>query len=160
MPTVTLDTNILPFEPFRTALKSKGFEFAIVSVTSLELGSSGLRAVVQRVGIVPETAVWNASPFGVGLYGGTPDDRRLERILQVITNGSFPVDRAELTDNERHQLRDAMIFYAHVRDKRDIFVTDDVRGFIDHGRREALQSEFETKIMTGAEFAAAYGAAA
>jgi hypothetical protein len=51
-----------------------------------------------------------------------------------------------------------MILCAHVRQGRDIFVTNDRKGFIDHGRRESLQAAFETRIMTEAEFIDAYAA--
>jgi hypothetical protein len=47
-----------------------------------------------------------------------------------------------------------MIFQAHVRERRDIFVTGDERGFIRDGHRERLQARFDTRIMTQDEFIA------
>ena len=156
MPTVTLDTNVLPADDLRTALEPKGFEFAIVSVTERELGSSDLRAELQHLGTVPETGVWDESLYGQGLYGSVEGDNRLERLLQIITNNSFLKNRASLTPKQRRQLRDAMILYAHIREGREVFVTNDARAFVDHGRRETLQSEFPTQIMTREEFATLY----
>jgi hypothetical protein len=45
-----------------------------------------------------------------------------------------------------------MIFEAHVRNRRDFFVTDDRRAFVNHGRRESLEAEFSTRILTPDEF--------
>jgi hypothetical protein len=36
--------------------------------------------------------------------------------------------------------------------RRQIFVTNDAKGFIDGGRRERLQREFGIRIMTADEF--------
>lgn len=41
---------------------------------------------------------------------------------------------------------------AHVREKRDIFVTADSKHFIRHGRREKLEALCSTRIMTVEEF--------
>ncbi len=45
-----------------------------------------------------------------------------------------------------------MILSTHIREHRQIFVTKDEKGFIRGGRRERIQREFETKIMTVDEF--------
>ena len=80
-----------------------------------------------------------------------------EKTLAAISNGSFPEGeaRSQLTDPQRRQMRDAMIFCAHVREKRDIFVTDDVKAF--GGENTAHRQRIEalapgTRIMTLAEF--------
>jgi len=52
-----------------------------------------------------------------------------------------------------------MIFEAHVRARRHIFVTNDRRGFIDGDRRSRLQEIGRTRIMDVPEFVA-YCAAA
>ena len=49
-----------------------------------------------------------------------------------------------------------MIFCAHVREKRDIFVTNDQRGFIRKQRRESLERAYSTKVMTKDEFMATF----
>jgi hypothetical protein len=45
-----------------------------------------------------------------------------------------------------------MIFANHAENRRDIFVTDDVKGFVKDGRREQLENQFSTKIQTSSEF--------
>jgi hypothetical protein len=45
-----------------------------------------------------------------------------------------------------------MIFQAHVREQRDIFVTKDTHAFIRDGRREKLEQQFNTRVMTPEEF--------
>jgi hypothetical protein len=125
---------------------------------------------------VAETLVWNESKWGESVWGGTvresfvldesrldegalaEDDRgsRLEAILQVIGNGSFPPSdkRESLTTGERRQLRDAMALEAHVREGRDVFVSDDVKAFVRGRRRELLESLCRTRIATVDEFCA------
>ena len=49
------------------------------------------------------------------------------------------------------QLSDARILEAHVRDGRDVFVTDDEKDFIHDGRRERLEAELRTRILTRVE---------
>jgi hypothetical protein len=76
----------------------------------------------------------------------------LESILAIISKGSFPKNREMLSAGERRQLCDAMIFEAHVRNCRDIFVTCDERAFVRDGRRQVLEEQFKTRILTRAEF--------
>jgi hypothetical protein len=57
-----------------------------------------------------------------------------------------------LTPGQHNQLRDALILEAHVREKRDIFVTTDTRAFVKHGRRARLEALCSTRIMTVDEF--------
>jgi uncharacterized protein (DUF1330 family) len=45
-----------------------------------------------------------------------------------------------------------MILEAHVREGRDIFVSNDHRAFIRDGRREQPEARFKTKIMVLVEF--------
>jgi len=47
-----------------------------------------------------------------------------------------------------------MILCAHLRSNREILVSNDRRAFIDHGYREAIESEFGTSVMTVEEFEA------
>jgi len=155
VPTVTLDTSALPFEELLEPLKRKGFSVAVVTVTDRELSHPNYRPELQLLTSIPETAVWDETPWGVGLYGGT-DDPRLERILEIISNRSFPKDRTNLTAPQRNQFRDALILYAHVREGRDIFVSDDLRAFINSDRRKVLEGEFGTRIMTRSEFVSEY----
>lgn len=154
MISVTLDTNILPADAVVAAVPSSDFEFAVVSVTDRELGASTNLAASSSVSRVPETGVWGESVWGVAVWGRPCEGECLEQALVIIGDGSFPSSncRETLTDGQRRQLRDAMIFCAHIRAKRQIFVTDDTRGFVRSGRRQQLEQSFGTRIMTRDEF--------
>jgi hypothetical protein len=157
---VTLDTNILPAEDLLAAVPSGDFEFAVVSVTDREVEASTGLVAPSSVNRVPETAVWGESIWDDAVWGGPSEGDCLERALVIIGDGSFPPPnrRDTLTDGERRQLRDAMIFCAHVRAQRQIFVTDDSRGFVRGGRRQQLEKSFGTRIMTRNEFISDFGA--
>ena len=76
-----------------------------------------------------------------------------EMVLVAITNGSFPKSgsRSTLKARQRNQLRDAMIFCTHVREGRDIFVTNDVKAFDSEGGEQRFRVNTlapQTKIMT------------
>ncbi len=160
MISVTLDTNILPADALVATVSSSNFEFAVVSVTDRELGASIDLAAPSSVGRVLETGVWGESVWGGALWGGSSEGECLEKALVIIGDGSFPPSnrRETLTDGQRRQLRDAMIFCAHVRAKRQIFLTDDTRGFVRSGRRQQLEQSFGTRIMTRDEFISEYAA--
>jgi hypothetical protein len=82
------------------------------------------------------------------VYAGEDSAKRTEQILDIISGGTFPRHgNLEITPGQRRQLRDAMIFEAHVRDRRDVFITNDARGFIREGRREALEQLYNTRVM-------------
>jgi hypothetical protein len=82
------------------------------------------------------------------VYAGEDSAKRIEQILDIISGGTFPRHgNLEITPGQRRQLRDAMIFEAHVRDRRDVFITNDARGFIREGRREALEQLYNTRVM-------------
>ena len=160
MISVTLDTNILPADALVEAVPSADFEFAVVSVTDRELGASTDLAPSFSVRRVPETGVWGESAWGGAVWGGPSESECLEKALVIIGDGSFPQSnrRGTLTDGQRRQLRDAMIFCAHIRAKRQIFVTDDTRGFVRSGRRQQLEQSFSTRIMTRGEFISEFAA--
>ncbi len=161
MKTVTLDTNIAPVERVTAAVPASDFDFAVISVTDRELSGSTVQLSVASVGRVLETWVLGESVLGQAVLGGSRDADCFEEALAIISNKAFPgrEQRGNLTPGQRPQLRDAMIFCAHVRAHRDIVVTNDSRGFIDGGRRAVLEERFNTinKIMTADEFIATYG---
>lgn len=156
--TVTLDTNISPPESVTGSVPDGTFDFAVVSVTERE--TAGTRYQVKLGGLrrVVETAVYGESRWGDAVWGSENDTDCLETVLQVISHGAFPRpgDRDSLTHGQLRQLRDAMIFCAHVRTGRQVFVTNDRNGFIDEGRRSELERKFGTSIMTATEFIANY----
>ncbi len=149
---VTLDTNTLPAERVVGAVIGGDFDFAIVSVTDRELGPE--YAPPKGVARVAEVAVFGESAFGAAVFGSTADVDCFETSLRIISDGSFPPksSRSALSAGQRRQLRDAMIFCGHVRDGRDIFVTDDLKGFVRGGRREQFEALFNTRIMSVNEF--------
>lgn len=154
MLTVTVDTNVLPVDDLIASVAPGQFEFAVTSVTDREVEASLGLAAHPGTTRVRETLVWGESRWGDGRWGGQADADCLESTLAVIGDGSFPPPnkRATLTDGQRRQLLDAMIFCAHVREKRAIFVTNDARGFVRNDRRAKLEQLFGTRIMTREEF--------
>jgi len=154
MVSVTLDTNTVDDGRVAAAARLAGFELAHTTVTERELESSRVQTAFENSRAVVEPFVMGESAWGVAALGSRPVADAFERLLQVISNGSFPGRdrRSKLSAGERRQLRDAMILLAHIRDGRDIFVTNDKKGFIEGGRREQLEKEFATRIMTGDEF--------
>lgn len=152
--TITLDTNLIDNEQLAQAARVAGFEFVHTTVTDRELAGSGVNPVTGRKAHVFETIILGESAVGIGALGSDADAVCFETLLKVISNGAFPAagERGNLTAGQRRQLRDAVIFCAHVREKRQIFVTNDKKAFIDGGRRELLETVFNTKILAAEEF--------
>jgi hypothetical protein len=178
--TVTFDTGIIVDHKFERIdildlAKKNSLEIAVVSVTERELNGT-LKSIIE-VDTIPETIVWDETPWGDGVWaeavpesfilGESPlgvgvlsDDKTaaaFEFILNTISNGAFPRSgkRDNLSEGERKQLRDAMIFEAHVRSGRDIFVSNDRRAFIGKAhqeKRRALEASFKTQIFDRLEF--------
>jgi hypothetical protein len=157
MTTVTVDTSIFS-DDLRAVLEPKGFSFAAVTVTERELTGHHLAVQLQQLSSVPEAAVRGESLWGTGLWGGPSEGVCFEDLLRLIGNGSFPPSgkRDNLTAGQRHQLRDAMIFCTHVPAGLDIFLTDDRKAFVKHGRRAKLEAAYKTCIMTRDEFVTAF----
>ena len=177
---LTLDTNLVDpaeIDLLEAKLANVPHEFAFIGVTErehgFEIGYGGQR--------VNESMDWGESPWG-SVWGGpksavfvldeavlAPDDASvcrfdvlgdgkdvLQSALDIIGDGSFPQPghRDELSDGERRQLRDAMIFDAHVRECRHVLVSNDQKAYVNHGKREKLERLGATKIRTTAELIA------
>ena len=155
--TVTLDTSVA--DDLVSALPNDGFEVTIVSVTDRETEGTPFQVQLRRIPQVPETGVWDESRWDHSVWGSGEDSECLDQALAIISNGSFPesAQRRSLSPGQRRQLRDAMILCAHVRQHRDIFVTNDLKGFIKDGRRDKLREAFSTRIMTRDEFVSEFG---
>ena len=153
---VTLDTNILPADDLIASVLPGLFEFSIVSVTDREMGGSATQVNISNI---PETMVWDESRFDEAVWDDSESASCLELCLKIISSGSFPPlgKRDKLTRGARRQFRDAIIFCAHVREHRAIFVTNDISGFIKGDRRIKLEKAFHTVIMTRDEFLIQYG---
>jgi hypothetical protein len=151
---VTLDTNIVNDAAILAAATAAGFEVVHTSVTDRELEASGIIPASSKPGGLLEGLVIGESRIGSAVIESTVGANTFERLLQIISNGSFPPSgqRSNLSDAQKRQLRDTMILSAHIRDGRDVFVTNDERGFIRNGRRERIEQEFRTRIMTSEDF--------
>lgn len=154
MKSVTVDTNSV--DDFRVveAARQAGFAIVRTTVTDREIEASGIIPVLPAHQPLYEPLVLGEGRLGFAVMGSDADGDMLGGILQIISNGSFPAKnrRSNLSAGERRQLRDAIILLTHLRERGEIFVTNDTKGFIQGGRRERLQSEFGAKIMTADEF--------
>ena len=155
---ITLDTNLVTSDRVQHIAQQRGFEIAVVTVTEREVENTRLQAHVTPLEKVSETAVWDESRWDASaVWGSEASGKTLADILDIITHGGWPRNPNERTEGHHRQLRDAMILEAHARDGRDIFVTNDKKGFIRAGRRAELESLLETRIMTEQEFLNVYG---
>lgn len=156
---VTLDTNVLPADDLMAIAAARGIDVAVVTVTEREVRGTGFQVALKPMTVIPETGVWDESEWDDCVWAADEAEAgpgMMEDILRALWNGSFPSRdaRETLTDGQRHQLRDAMILEAHVRESRDAFVSEDTRAFIDHGRREILERITRTRIVSMAELLA------
>src|SRR6266581_5770374 len=154
MATVTLDTNTVDDERVVKTAVAAGYDVAHTTVTDRELGTSGILPATSDRARIHEPLVLGESALGSGVLASDSDAETFERLLQIISDGSFPLSgrRDNLSLGHRRQLRDAMILCSHIREQRAIFITNDKKGFIGGGRRERIEKEFHTKVMTSEEF--------
>jgi hypothetical protein len=156
MTEVTLDTNVFPARSLIERAQKVGMVVAAITVSHREVEGSSLEDEVRSLAYLLETGVWDESRWDQAVWGSAEESGRLERALTLLSNGSFPTPgrREQLSAGQRRQLRDAMILCAHVRSGRHILVSRDRRGFVNDGRREAIEAEFGTRVMTVEEFEA------
>lgn len=152
MEAVTLDTNIFPIADIADLVSKAGYSAEVVSVTNRELEGTDLSAEANKLPEIPETFHFGEGSFGRMMFGGIQDADDFEKILHVITSGSHPKDRDNLTPKQLNHRRDALILQSHIRAGRRIFVSNDERGFVKHGRRELLENLFGIKIFNKSEF--------
>jgi hypothetical protein len=154
--TVTLDTNVFPAEALVARAGEAGLVVAAVTVTHREVEGSTLEEEAAALETVLETAVFGESRFEEAVCGSEADERCLDQALALLSNRSFPRqgNREALTNGQLRQLRDAMILCAHIRSGRDLLVSNDRRGFVSEGRREAIAGIFGVPVMTVPEFEA------
>jgi hypothetical protein len=141
---ITLDTNtfLLEHVDFLTIGQA---DVKTTTDTARELGSKWK----------PELSVLQLRHDAV--LGSQADADLIEKTLAVITNGSFPKrgDRGDLTPSQKSQMHNAMIFCTHVREERDIFVTDNTTAFGSEGSEQRQRIEAlapSTRVMTLDEF--------
>jgi hypothetical protein len=156
MLTITFDTNTIPLDRTLLALGNLPADLAVTSVTRREMQGGSSAAHLRTLRELPEVYLMGESEMGVAVLGTRKIADLFEKTLSAITNGSFPKPdrRSHLTPNEKRQMRDALIFCTHVREGRDIFVTDDVTAFGKPGseQRNLFTELASTQIMTMEEF--------
>jgi hypothetical protein len=152
---VTLDTNLLDEENdklIQEATFGLPIEYSRVSVSDRELTEWN---IARQYGLVMETAVWGESQWGLACWGTPYEAELFPILLKIISSGSFPdLDaQGELTEVQRHHLRDAMILATHVREGRDILVSNDKKAYgakdkpKNIARRAKLEEICNTRIM-------------
>jgi hypothetical protein len=155
---ITLDTNTVRPERLTPAIRKirGGVDVATTTTVAREIGSM-YDPELHQLQVIPELWVMGESLMGMAVLASEGDRDLFEAMLVAITNGSVPSreNRSTLTQGQRNQLRDAMIFCTHIREVRDIFVTDDVKAFGSEGSAQRARMSAlapKTKIMTLAEF--------
>ncbi len=152
MKKITIDTNIITDNTVIEICDKKGYEYTCISVTNREVEGTSFEEELKHIPSTPEYAVIGESRFGCARYHGQESSGVLREILDIISNGSFPKKGDSLSKGYRNMLRDAIILQTHITDKRDIFITNDQRGFIKNDLREKLESKFDIEILTAEEF--------
>ncbi|MFA6271583.1 MAG: hypothetical protein WC693_00550 [Patescibacteria group bacterium] len=147
---ITIDTNVLPLSEIDEKLLNQYFEVAYTSVTEREVNGTSFEKEIIKLKKIFESGIWGESTWGNAVFAG--EENKLNDIIQIISSSSFPIERENLTAIQKKQLRDAMILEAHFREKRNIFVTNDNKAFINYEKREKLEKLLHTKIMTKREF--------
>ena len=156
MKKVTIDTNIIPLQDIEDICRKKGYKISTISVTNREVKNTKYEKDLKNVNKLNETMIWGESPWGESVWGDNESKVVFEEILSIISNNTFPKKRDNLSEGHKRMLRDAMIFEGHVRENRDIFISNDERAFVKNGHRKILENKFCTKILTKQEFMAIY----
>lgn len=157
---VTLDTNVMKEHVIRgiqEAATGLAIHLAHISVTERELEITTSPKIMPAGECILETGVYGESRYGDAIYGDEFECDLFERLLVLVSNGSFPRsgDRENLSHGQISQRRDMMILVAHVRSGRDILVTNDKKAFIGNGSlRNKLETLCSTRIMNADEFCA------
>jgi hypothetical protein len=149
---VTIDTNVLPATQLIELCNRLDYNLAVVTVTEREIGSIDLSVSIQPLRKIHEMALWDEGTWDNAIWGSSVDMDNMEKIISIISNSSIPRNRSNLSIGQWHIIRDALIFEAHIREKGDIFVSNDRKGYIKNGRREKLEMLSGTKIFTEEEF--------
>lgn len=87
---VTFDTNAKPTDRVVEAAIAAGCYVTYASVSLREAGDTDFEVELKKYDRVPELAVWDESDWNEARWADEPSSERLENILNVISNGSFP----------------------------------------------------------------------
>lgn len=152
MEAVTVDTNIFPIADIEDLVSRAGYSLEVISVTNRELQGTDLSESAGKLNETPETFHFGEGAWGRMMWGSVTDTENFEKILEIISSGGYPKNRENVTPKQINQRRDALILQAHLRSGKTIFVSNDERGFVKHGKREALETTFGMTILTRLEF--------
>lgn len=151
---VTLDSNVLDGDRARMEEACEGLavEIATTTVTVREHGGRSAPASPKSPPVY-ESFVFGESRFGMAAFASEESPALMDAILLIIGSGSFPKrgERDNLPETRRRQFRDAMILEAHVRERRDVLVSNDLKAF-GREKRAKLEALCGTRIMTVDEF--------
>jgi hypothetical protein len=150
--TVTFDSTTQPGDAIVSFAEKAGWQVAFASVTYRENQDPAVKLALNNHETLPELAVWDESSWDQARWADEGSGTRLDQILAIISSRSFPKDRTNLTEKQQHQLRDAMVLEAHTAYEREVLVSDDLKAFINHQRREKLEALLHTRILTRLEF--------
>lgn len=154
MEAVTVDTNIFPIADIENLALKAGYMLEVISVTNRELEATDLSETAGKLTETLETLHFGEGAWGRAVWGSITDAEHFEAILHIISSGGYPKDRENVTPKQKNQRRDALILQAHIRSGKTIFISNDERGFVKHGKREKLETMFDVTIFTRLEFIA------
>jgi len=157
MKTVTFDSTTNPDDPVILRAQHSGWQVAFASVSAREAVGTPFESLHLSMERLPEIAVFDETRWDEGRWADDSSISRIEKILTIVSNGSFPKDRTTLSKGQKHQFRDCLILEAHAAARRSVFVTDDFKAFINDGRRERLEALLGTRILKRIEFEAELG---
>lgn len=152
MKKVTFDSTVKPDTPLVLKAIELGWHVAFVTVSAREAKGTDFEISIKKHDLVPELGVWDEGEWDKMRWADESSSERLETIILIISDGSFPKKRNNLNEGELHQLRDALILEAHIAAKRDVFVSNDMKAFINSDKRSKLEAFLKTRILTHAEF--------
>lgn len=153
---VTLDTNVLDTGTLKEiyhAANGVPLEFANTTVSAHELEGT---SIIPLNNPVLETGVYGESRWDEAVWASDDEGTLFEKLLSVVSNSSFPRPnmRQKLIRGQLHQMRDVLILLSHVREGRDILVTNEKKAFVgkDGLLRTKLEDICSTRIMNVDDF--------
>ncbi len=104
---------------------------------------------------VSEPMVWDISAWGESKWGAEGEIPEYKELAKTIFP-TVPLDKLN-----QNQQNDVMHLMGHADCDSDIFVTSNIKDFINDGRREQLKAKFQIVTMTAeevvADFSTRYG---
>ena len=154
---ITLDSSVIDDERILTLCKANDWDLARVSITDRETENTGFHVLLEPLNKISAIFICGESKLGDDILGSKHQADVFDTILDIISTKAFPKDHSNLSKGEKMQRRNAMILQAHIRERRDVFITIDKKAFIKGELRAKLEDKFNVKIMTVCEFLCEYG---